>query len=67
MLASQGYNVIKLANIVNVASGRKGSFSSRNSRGSCPKQYSILSNRKNEISSFMEGLESLNFEITRKI
>lgn len=53
MLASQGYNVIKLTNIVSMPATRKGSFSSRNSRGSCSKQFSILSNRKNEISAFV--------------
>jgi hypothetical protein len=53
MLASQGYNVIKLTNISPMPSKRKGSFSSRNSKGSCSQQYSILSNRKNEISTFV--------------
>jgi hypothetical protein len=46
MLASQGYNVIKLSSVSPITA-RKGSVSSRNSKGSVSRQHSILSNRKN--------------------
>ncbi len=45
MLASQGYNVMKLTSVPNMMA-KKDSISSRNSRSSSCRQHAIPSNRK---------------------
>lgn len=53
MLASQGYNVIKLTTINNTPFAKKDSTSSKHSRSSSSRHCPLPSNRKNEISYFV--------------